>query len=100
MTDTDTLAADMARLGMRPYSQVGVPMFVIAQDLTPNAMPRPEIAVTRDLAQRFADLAATLISVDPDPGFAQVARLVEVLADRHLLQVDGQHFTQILDNFD
>ena len=95
MTDEDALAADMVRLGARPYSEVGVPMFIITQDLTATEAPRASIAISRKLAERFADLAAALTSQNPDPGVADVARLVEVFADRHLLEIDGQRFTLI-----
>ena len=97
MTDADALAADMARLGARPYSEVGVPMFVIGQDLTAADAPPVSTAASGELADRFADLAAALISKDSNPGVAKVARLVEVLADRHLLEVDGPRFTAIFD---
>ena len=97
MTDADTLAADMARLGARPYSEVGVPMFVIGRDLTAAELPPVSSAASGELADRFAELATALISHDPDPGIANIARLVEVLADRHLLEVDGPRFTSISD---
>ena len=97
MTDADALAVDMARLGARPYSEVGVPMFVIGQDLTAALASPVATAASGDLADRFADLTAAFISTDPDPGVAKIARLVEVLADRHLLEIDGPCFTAISD---
>lgn len=95
MTEEDTLATDMARLGARPYSEVGVPMFIIAQDLTDTEAPRAAITPAGDLADRFAELAMAFTSLNPDPGVADVARLIEVLADRHLLEIDGPRFTLI-----
>lgn len=98
MTDKDTLTADMNRLGARPYSEVGVPMFIITQDLTATQAPQASAASSRELAKRFAELAAALTLKNPDPGLGDVARLVEVFADRHLLEIDGQRFTMISDD--
>ena len=98
MTGDDILAADMARLGARPYSEVGVPMFVIAQDLASIEPPRDAIRTNDDLAERFAALMAAVVAENPEPQVADVARLVEVFADRHLLSADGQRFTLIFDS--
>ena len=97
MTSNNSLATDMARLSARPYSEVGVPMFVIAQDITTTKTRPANGANTGELAERFAELAATLVATTPQPNVADVARLVEVLADRHLLGLDGPCFTRIAD---
>lgn len=99
-TDYDTLAADMARLGERPYPEVGVPMFVIAQDLSRPDAPRASTATSIKLADRFAELADMLIAHNADPSVAQMARLVEVLADEHLLELHGQRFTRVSEGLD
>ena len=98
MTDYDTLTADMARLGERPYFEVGVPMFLIAQDLTTRQMPRATTRTAGELAERLGELAATLSDHCPNPETVDVARLMEVFADRHLLEIDGQNFTRISDS--
>ena len=95
MSSEDSLATDMARLGTRPYSEVGVRMFVIAQDIKTTGVRPAAARNTGDLAERFAKLAATFVAITPQPGIADVARLVEVLADRHLLELDGPCFTRI-----
>ena len=98
MTSDDLLATDMARLGARPYYKVGVPMFVIMQDMTTTGVRPATSANTGDLAERFAELSATLLATTPQPTGADVARLVEVLADRHLLGLNGPCFTRIADS--
>ena len=100
MTDNDTLVTDMARLAARPYSEVGVPMFVIAQDRTAIKGARAPISSDGNLAVRLAALAVAFTKHNPDPGLTDVARLIEVLADRHLLQLDGPRFTLISDGAD
>ncbi len=100
MTNADSLANDMARLDARPYSEVGVPMFVIAQDMTKTKTRRAERTNQGVLAERLVALATTLIATTPQPNLGDVARLVEVLADRHLLELDGPRFTQIADGAD
>lgn len=86
-----TLAADMARLAARPYAEVGVPMFLLAEDLRadrPRHGGEPELAAT---------LRAMADALPAAPNVAEVARLVEVLADRHLLGADGPCFTRLGD---
>jgi len=95
VNDKETLASDMARLGARPYSEVGVPMFVIAQDMT-NDHARPGTAKpTCNLDKQFGELSGTFVAMNPDPTVAEIARLVEVFADRRLLKPDGPCFTRL-----
>ena len=39
--EVDARLADMERLGNRNYKEIGVPMFLVAEDLTEAAKPRP-----------------------------------------------------------
>lgn len=97
MTESEMLAKDIARLAARPYSEVGVPMFVIAQDRTAKKDTQPPVSVDFGLAERFAALAAASAEQNPALTLVDIARLVEVLADRHLLALNGPHFTEISD---
>ena len=97
MTDADALTSDMTRLSTRPYSEVGVPMFVIAQDLAATEALRASTATAGCLAERYAELVAAFASQNSDPTVVDVARLVQVFADRHLLEIDGPRFTLISD---
>lgn len=99
MADNEILAKDIARLAARPYSEVGVPMFVIAQDRTAKRDTQAPVSSDCGLAERFAALVAASAEQNPAPTLTDVARLVEVLADRHLLAPDGPHFTEISDAF-
>lgn len=99
MSDTsfaERLLADMARLGERPYAQVGVPMFLVAEDLRGGPLPPLEEAWAA-IAETFVRMGAVLDAHRPDAGAKDVARLVEVLADRHLLGVTMPAFTRLGD---
>lgn len=83
----DAFEADIVRLSRRSYAEVGVPMFLVLEDLTgtaPTPPPDPEgdalatefEAVTRGLAARSGPLSST-----------DLAQVLEVLADRHFLDV-------------
>ena len=95
MNDKETLAGDMARLGARPYSEVGVPMFVIAQDMTNDDARLGTAKPTCNLDKQFGELSSTFVAMNPDPTVAEIARLVEVFADRRLLKPDGPCFTRL-----
>ncbi|SFS12482.1 hypothetical protein [Sphingomonas jatrophae] len=87
--DAAALAADMARLGARPYSEVGVPMFLVAEDL------RGDLAVKDEGEPKLAAALRDMAVERPEP--ADTARLIEVLADRHILGADGPAFTRLSD---
>ena len=94
----DALLADMARLGMRTYSEVGVPMFLIAEDLRGSPPPPPDPATPwPDLAELFVRMEAALAARRADYGVADLARLIEVFADRHLLTSATPAFTRLPD---
>lgn len=97
-TIADELIADMERLGRRPYAEVGVPMFLVAEDRRAST-PRAVDAATqwRDVATLFADRAEVLIARKPDLGVSDVARLVEVFADRYLIASAVPPFSMIFD---
>ena len=89
----EALFADMARLGARPYSQVGVPMLLIAESLRGGPTSPDPAGAVPDLASRLAAMGETLATRQPEVTTADTARLIEVLADRHLLGEDGPAFT-------
>lgn len=85
-TFAERLLADMKRLDERPYAEVGVPMFLVAEDLRGGPLPAVDDATAwPDIAETFARMGAVLDEHQPDAGPKVVARLIEVLADRHLL---------------
>jgi hypothetical protein len=93
----DELLADMERLGKRPYAEIGVPMFLVAEDLTAEAGDRAAVNATdgAQLAALFAQAADALKTRRPELSASDIARLVEVIADRHFLGFAGRPFSQI-----
>lgn len=95
---TADLIADMMRLGQREYSEVGVPMFLIAEDM--NGSPPPPIDASthwRDIATLFGVRAEALAAHRPDLDISDVARMIEVFADRYLVASMTPAFTAIAD---
>ena len=94
----DGRLADMDRLGARDYTEIGVPMFLIAEDLTPGAATRPMVDGSgRLLALLLAEGAETMRRRKPDLGAADIARLVESLADRHFMSFATPSFSESAD---
>lgn len=83
----EQLLAEMERLGRRPYAEIGVPMFLVAEDLTGAAEDRAaaDPVSGAQLAALFAQAAEALKSRKPELTAGDIARLVEVIADRHFL---------------
>lgn len=92
----EDLIADMMRLGLRQYSEVGVPMFLVAENLrdAPPAETLPP-AHWQDIASLFDYRAALLRSHKPDFDARDVARLVEVFADRYIVADTVPRFSVI-----
>ena len=85
-TDEEFLAellADMERLGARPVAEIGVPMFLVPEDLTGSGPPSaaPEGAPS-PLGRDFARAAALLERHRGELSARDVAQIVEVLAER------------------
>lgn len=94
----EKLLDDMGQLGSRDYSQVGVPMFLIAEDLR-TAQPATIDTSTqwREIAAQFARQAKLLSTHMPDLGPTDVARLVELLANRNLFESTKPIFSALSD---
>lgn len=92
----EDLIADMMRLGLRQYSEVGVPMFLVAENLRdpPPAESRLP-AHWQDIASLFEHRAGLLRSHKPDLDARDVARLVEVFADRYIVADTVPRFSAI-----
>lgn len=96
MTDlAATLAADLARLGARPYAEVGVPMILLAEDLRGGARVVPAQAADAPVLALRDRLRTVADTGHPVATSAATARLLEVLADRTLLGPDGPDFTRL-----
>jgi hypothetical protein len=93
--EVDARLAEMDRLGSRDYREIGVPMFLVAEDLT-GETPAP---VARDgsgriLAMLLAEGAEALRRRRPELGAGDIAQLIEALADRHFLSLAMPAFSR------
>ncbi len=93
--EVDARLADMDRLGSRDYAEIGVPMFLVAEDLTGQS-PRPVVhdGSGRILAMLLAEGVEALRSRRPDLNADDIARLIEALADRHFLSLATPAFSR------
>jgi hypothetical protein len=86
--EVDERLADMERLGQRDYKEIGVPMFLVAEDLSGGARPRPAPDTSgRILAMLLAEGVEALRRRRPELGAEDIARLIEQIADRHFLSL-------------
>jgi hypothetical protein len=96
--ELDERLAHMERLGRRPYAEIGVPMFLVAEDLTEGAPTRrADDGSGRVLAMLLAEGAEALRRRLPELTPKDVARLVESLADRYFLSLATPAFSQSQD---
>ena len=84
MNDYDEkLAADMARLGTRVYSEEGIPMVLACENLTGGVPSLPESgssnALLASALQRYSE---AWLRLHPGGTAADVAKLIELLADK------------------
>jgi hypothetical protein len=82
------LLEDFSRVGSRTYSEEGIAVFLVGENLAgPDRDRLPVVPASRDtsparLAAAFREYASALLRVRPDATEEDVATLVEVLADR------------------
>ncbi len=83
----DAFEADMVRLSRRAYAEVGVPMYLVPEDLTgANPVPPPD-PEGEALAAEFDAVTAALATRNGTLSSTDLAQVLEVLADRHFLDV-------------
>jgi hypothetical protein len=96
--EIESRLAEMERLGDRDYKEIGVPMFLVAEDLTGRRPARASgDGSGRILAVLLAEGAAALRSRRPDLSADDMARLIEALADRHFLSLAAPAFSRRTD---
>jgi hypothetical protein len=82
----DILVANPERLEKTSYAEMGIPVFLVGEDATSSAAPRGGGDVANDsLGQDFVELAAALALRKPRLELDDVAKLLEVLAERNFL---------------
>jgi hypothetical protein len=92
----DDMIEQMRTLGARPYAEIGVPMFLIAEDLTAGTSAPPAgPGKADDLAALFARIAEALASRKPELDMRDICRLVELFADRYFLEFTTPPFSAI-----
>ena len=82
----DAFEDDIVRLSRRKYAEVGVPMFLVPEDLT---RPDPPASTEEGsaLAIEFEAMIAALTARSGPLTGNDLAHVLEVLADRHFLDV-------------
>lgn len=79
--DAAQLAAEIDALAARAYSEIGVPAYLIGEDLGEETL-EPATANDCELASTFLAMARTL---GREPDAEMIAQLLELLADRYFL---------------
>lgn len=90
----DAFEDDIVRLSRRHYAVTGVPMYLVPEDLTgtnPVPSPDPEGAA---LADEFQAVCLALATRNGPLATIDLARILEVLADRHFLSVPFSSMAQ------
>ena len=83
----DAFEDDMVRLSRRTYAVTGVPMYLVPEDLTgTNPVPQSD-PEGEALAETFQAVCAALARRNGPLTSSDISRILEVLADRHFLDV-------------
>lgn len=90
----DAFEDDIVRLSRRPYAEVGVPMFLVPEDLTGATGSAAPDAGGEDLAALFEAVVAALTARNGPLSSSDIAQVIEVLADRHFLDVPFSSLTE------
>ena len=95
----DAVFADIERLTSRNYAEVGVPMFLIAEDLSPGAALIPQVSPPRSaqLAAEFDEVWAAIVARKPELDAIDISRAIEVVADRYILTLAASEFSHLID---
>ena len=83
----DAFEDDMVRLSRRTYAMTGVPMYLVPEDLTGQSHVPPPDPESEALAAEFEAVCAALAGRNGPLASIDIARILEVLADRHFLHV-------------
>lgn len=83
----DAFEDDMVCLSRRIYAVTGVPMYLVPEDLTgTNPAPEPD-PEGEALAEEFQAVCVGLSRRNGPLASIDISRILEVLADRHFLDV-------------
>lgn len=90
----DDLSAEMTRLGARKYSEIGVPMYLVLEDLTGSTAETEGAYGEPELAAAFTRAVDRIMAEKGTLEVADIARIIELLADRTFLD---RPFTELSD---
>ncbi|MDB5505383.1 MAG: hypothetical protein JWR75_21 [Devosia sp.] len=96
----DEVFADIERLTSRDYAEIGVPMFLIAEDLSPGAAASvPPVSPHRSalLGAAFDQVWAAIVARKPELDAVDISRAIEVVADRYILALAASEFSRLTD---
>lgn len=93
----DAMLADIERLTSRDYAEIGVPMFLVAEDLTAEGA---QIAAPPDhrnalLASALEEILAAIAASKSELDSVDISRAIELLADRYMLAMAAPEFSRI-----
>lgn len=83
----DAFEDDIVRLSRRVYAVTGVPMYLVPEDLTGTNPTPPHDPEGAALADEFEAVCEALATRNGPLSTLDLARILEVLADRHFLSV-------------
>lgn len=90
--------ADIERLTARDYAEIGVPMFLIAEDLSagaPAAIPPPSPHRSALIAAAFDQVWQAIMQRKPELDAVDISRALEVVADRYVLSYPTVEFSRL-----
>lgn len=94
----DEVMADIERLTSRDYAEIGVPMFLIAEDLSAGA---PQSVAPHSphrsalLRAAFDQVWAAISARKPELDSVDISRAIEVVADRYILAIPAGEFSRL-----
>ena len=94
----DEVLADIERLTSRDYAEIGVPMFLIAEDLSAGALRSvpPQSPHRSALLRAAFDLVwAAIAARKPELDSVDISRAIEVVADRYILAIPAGEFSHL-----
>lgn len=94
----DEVLADIERLTSRDYAEIGVPMFLIAEDLSagaPKSVPPTSPHRSALLRAAFDQVWAAIAARKPELDSVDISRAIEVVADRYILAIPAGEFSRL-----
>ena len=94
----EEVMADIERLTSRDYAEIGVPMFLIAEDLSagaPRSVPPQSPHRSALLRAAFDQVWAAIAARKPELDSVDISHAIEVVADRYILAIPAGEFSRL-----